>query len=87
MDRRNDGMKNKEYWITWARAAGIRAAKTVVQAAIAGIGTAVVMEQVDWKYVVSASVLAGILSLLTSVAGLPECPVCEAEEKKKNRDE
>lgn len=56
----------------WIKAAGIRAVKTVAQAAIAGIGTAAAMGQVDWKYVVSASALAGVLSVLTSVAGLPE---------------
>lgn len=56
----------------WMKAAGIRAVKTVAQAAIAGIGTAAAMGQVDWKYVVSASALAGVLSVLTSVAGLPE---------------
>lgn len=77
-------MRNKEYWINWAKAAGIRAMKTVVQAAIAGIGSAAAMGQVDWKYVASASILAGILSLLTSAKGIPECPKCEkntAEEK------
>ena len=57
---------------TWLRAAGIRAVKTVAQAAVAGIGTAAALGQVDWKYVLSASALAGVLSLLTSVAGLPE---------------
>ena len=56
----------------WLKAAGIRAVKTVAQAAIAGIGTAAVLGQVDWKYVVSASVMAGVISLLTSVAGIPE---------------
>ncbi len=56
----------------WFKAAGIRAVKTIAQAAIAGIGTAAAMGQVDWKYVVSASALAGVLSVLTSVAGLPE---------------
>lgn len=65
-------MKNKEYWIQWLKKAGVRAVKTVAQAAVAGIGTAAVMGQVDWRYVVSASLLAGVLSLLTSVAGLPE---------------
>ena len=56
----------------WLKAAGIRAIKTVAQAAIATIGTSAVLSEVDWVMVVSASVLAGILSLLTSVAGLPE---------------
>ena len=56
----------------WIRAAGIRALKTICQTAIATIGTASVMRAVDWKMVVSASVLAGILSVLTSLAGLPE---------------
>lgn len=67
-------MKNKEYWLNWIKKAGIRAVKTVAQAAIAGIGTAAAMGQVDWKYVLSAAALAGVLSLLTSVAGLPEVP-------------
>ena len=64
-------MKKRD-WIEWAHRAGIRAVKTVAQAAVAGIGTAAAMGQVDWKYVISASILAGTLSLLTSVAGLPE---------------
>lgn len=58
--------------VVWLKSAGVRALKTVAQAAVAGIGTAAVMGQVDWKYVASASVLAGVLSLLTSVAGIPE---------------
>ena len=57
----------------------MRAIKTVAQAAIAGIGTAAVMGGVDWKYVVSASVLAGVVSILTSVAGLPELSTTEGE--------
>ena len=56
----------------WCKAAGIRAVKTMAQAAIAVIGTATAMGQVDWKYVISASVAAGFISLLTSVAGIPE---------------
>lgn len=57
---------------TWIKAAGIRAIKTIAQTAVATIGTSAVMSAVDWKMVVSASVLAGVLSVLTSVAGLPE---------------
>lgn len=62
-------MKN---WKNWLKAAGVRAIKTVCQTAIATIGTAAVLGDVDWLMVGSAAVLAGLLSLLTSVAGLPE---------------
>lgn len=56
----------------WLKAAGIRALKTVAQTAVATIGTSVIVSEVNWIVVGSASLLAGVLSLLTSVAGLPE---------------
>lgn len=63
-----NNLKNPEWWA----AAGIRALKTFAQAAIATIGSSAVLSSVDWKMVVSASVLAALLSMLTSLAGLPE---------------
>ena len=68
-------------WKIWIRAALIRAVKTIAQAMVAGIGVAVTMSQVDWKYIVSASVLAGILSILTSLAGLPEVELMKESEE------
>lgn len=59
---------NKKWW----KCAGIRAIKTICQTAVATIGTATVMEDVNWIMILSASLLSGILSLLTSIAGLPE---------------
>lgn len=68
-------MKNKTYWMNWMKAAGVRAVKTVAQTAVATIGTAAAMGEVNWMLVGSAAALAGVLSLLTSVAGLPEVTV------------
>lgn len=65
-------MKDKEYWLKWLKAAGVRSVKTMAQTAVATIGTSVVIGDVNWVMVASASALAGILSLLTSIAGLPE---------------
>lgn len=59
-------------WKLWIEKAGIRAIKTVAQTAAATIGTSVLMEEVNWLIVASASLLAGILSLLTSIGGIPE---------------
>ena len=59
---------------SWFKAAGIRAVKTLAQTAVATIGTSAVLSGVNWVAVVSAAVLAAVLSLLTSVAGLPEVP-------------
>ena len=70
-------MKNKEYWINWAKAAGVRAVKTVAQTFVATIGTAAVLQDVNWVMVLSASALAGVISLATSVAGLPEVSMGE----------
>lgn len=62
----------KKNWKQWVKAAAVRAVKTVAQTAVATIGTSAVLGEVNWVMVGSASLLAGILSLLTSVAGLPE---------------
>lgn len=72
---------------TWLKAAGIRAIRTIAQTALATIGTAVVIKEVDWVMVGSASLLAGILSIITSLAGLPEvdAEIKEAELKETRR--
>lgn len=67
-------MNNQIFTKAWVKASLIRAVRTVCQTAIATIGSSAVLSAVDWKMVASASVLAGILSLLTSLAGLPEVP-------------
>ena len=67
----------KKCWKTWIKAAAVRAVKTIAQTAVATIGTTAVMSEVDWMMVASASALAGVLSLLTSLAGLPECKETE----------
>ena len=64
-------MKKADF-VKWLKAAGIRAVKTVAQAAVATIGTTAMFSEVDWKIVASTALLSGVLSLLTSVAGLPE---------------
>lgn len=61
-------LTNKKWW----QAAGIRAIKTIAQTAVASIGTAALISSVDWRVAISASLLAGLLSILTSIAGLPE---------------
>lgn len=62
----------KRNWKVWLKAAAVRAVKTVAQTAVAIIGTSIVIQSVDWMLVASASVLSGVVSMLTSIAGLPE---------------
>ena len=71
----------KRNWKTWLKAAAVRAIKTIAQSAVAMIGTAAVISEVDWKMVVSAAKLAGVLSILTSVDGLPEVTIETIEEE------
>ena len=73
-------MDSKEYWIKWIKAAGIRAVKTVAQTAVALIGTnAIGITDVNWVGVASGAALAGIVSLLTSLGGIPEVEMPEDE--------
>ena len=69
---KNSVLKPNVDTVKWFKAAGVRAIKTMAQTAIATIGTAAFVSTVDWRMVVSASVVAGVVSLLTSVAGIPE---------------
>lgn len=69
----------KEQFVKWIKAAGVRAIKTVAQTAVATVGTAAAMGEVNWIMVGSAALLSGILSLLTSVAGLPELDAAKIE--------
>lgn len=68
-------MKDKNYWKRWCKCAFVRAVKTVCQTAVASIGTASVLGEVNWTMIVSASLLSGLVSILTSVAGIPEVQV------------
>lgn len=70
----------KRNWKSWLKWAGLRALKTVAQTAIATIGTTALLTEVNWLVVASASALAGVLSLLTSIAGLPEETIDELED-------
>lgn len=63
---------SKDNIVRWFKAAGIRAIKTVAETAVATIGTSAMITQVDWKVVISASLLSGLVSMLISVKGLPE---------------
>lgn len=68
-------MKNKEYWKKWTAAAAVRALKTCAQTAVGMITVGAAMKDLDWAFIGSVAVVAGIYSLLTSVAGLPEVPL------------
>ena len=63
---------DKEYWIKWIKAAGVRAIKTVAQTAVGMITVGAALSEINWTYVASVSVVAGVASLLTSLAGIPE---------------
>lgn len=68
-------MKSKSYWILWAKAAAIRAIKTIAQTALGMITVGAALQDVDWIFVASVSAVAGVYSVLTSIAGLPEVEV------------
>ena len=70
---------DKSFFLKWLKAAGVRALRTVAQTALATIGTSALLSDINWKMVVSASILAGIVSMLMSIAGLPEVKGGEGE--------
>lgn len=76
---KNCVFKNSVNTKKWMLNAGIRAVKTIAQTAVAVMGTSTILSEVDWRMVLSSAVVAGIVSLLTSVAGLPEAP-CEGQQ-------
>lgn len=76
---KNCVFKNSVNTKKWMLNAGIRAVKTMAQTAVAVMGTSTILSEVDWRMVLSSAVVAGIVSLLTSVAGLPEAP-CEGQQ-------
>lgn len=78
--KQEDEIMNKDYLLKWVKAAGIRAVKTMAQTAVATTGTTVAMSEINWVLVGSTAALAGILSLLTSAAGLPELKFPKASE-------
>ena len=71
----------KDYWIKWLKAAGVRAIKTVAQTAVALLPAASMITEVDWKVVAGTAALAGVASLLTSLAGIPEVKMDEEDEE------
>lgn len=71
----------------WIRAAGVRAVKTMAQAAIAAIGTSAVISEVNWGIVISSALLSGILSILMSLAGLPEVDTTTKDIKQEDKEE
>lgn len=69
----------KEYWIKWLKAAGVRAVRTMAQTALGMFTVGMAMEEVKWSYVASVSLVSGIYSLITSIAGLPEVETDDTE--------
>lgn len=68
----------------WIKKASVRAVKTIAQSIVAGIGTSMAINQVDWKYIISVAILTGIVSILTSIAGIPEVKTDGAQNEQRN---